>query len=161
MKPVTTSEISMNGLVYTELVAINSNGNIIALKCQDHQNRAVSCSWQGLQFFQCGQDDSLDNQLLQIKEVANAKNIYPQEHNVKVHDKKTLVQSMKQFHACCYWLYEKSMACAMVGLQGLHSDEAFRHPNISGSVGLKSFCPWCLKLGRNTETITIHLREVH
>ena len=28
-------------------------------------------------------------------------------------------------------------------------------------MGLKSFCLWCLKLGRNMETITIHLHEVH
>ena len=28
-------------------------------------------------------------------------------------------------------------------------------------VGLKLFCPWCLKLGGNTEMITIHLCEVH
>ena len=37
----------------------------------------------------------------------------------------------------------------------------FRHPNISVSVGLKSFCPWCLKLDGNTKIITIHLCEVH
>ena len=28
-------------------------------------------------------------------------------------------------------------------------------------MGLKSFCPWCLKLGGNTKTIAIHLWEVH
>ena len=28
-------------------------------------------------------------------------------------------------------------------------------------MGLKSFCPWCFKLGGNTETIAIQLREVH
>ena len=49
----------------------------------------------------------------------------------------------------------------MVSLQGLHSDKAFRLPSISASVGLNSSCPWCLKLGINTETIAIHLREVH
>ena len=35
----------------------------------------------------------------------------------------------------------------MVGLQGLHKSDAFRCPNVSASVGLKSFCPWCWKLG--------------
>ena len=28
-------------------------------------------------------------------------------------------------------------------------------------MGLKSFCPWCLKLGSNTETIAVHLTEIH
>ena len=27
-------------------------------------------------------------------------------------------------------------------------------------VWVKSFCPWCFKLGGNTETIATHLREV-
>ena len=49
----------------------------------------------------------------------------------------------------------------MVGFQGLHLDDAFRCSNISYSVGLKSFCPWCFKLGGNTEMIATHLQEVH
>ena len=102
------------------------------------------------------------NQLLQIKEATSAKNIYPQEHEAEVHGrKKTWVQSLKQFHTCYYQLYEKSTIHAMISLQGPHSDEAFRYPNISTSMGLKLFCPWCLKLGRNTERISIYLREVH
>ena len=84
------------------------------------------------------------------------KNIYPQEHEAKVQGrKKTLVQSLKQFHTHFYQLYEKGMTCAMVGLQGLHSGDALRCLNISvGSLGSKSFCPWCpqcYKLDRNTE----------
>ena len=75
--------------------------------------------------------------------------------------KKTLVQSLKQYHAHFYLLYEKGMTSGVVSLQGWHSGNAFRHPNVSASVGLKSFCPWYLKLGGNTETITIHLWEVH
>ena len=75
--------------------------------------------------------------------------------------KKTLVQSLKQFHAHFYQLYEKGMTHARVRLQGLHSVDSFRCPNVSASMGLKSFCPWCLKLGGNTETIPIHLWEVH
>ena len=40
----------------------------------------------------------------------------------------------------------------MVSLQGLHTSNAFRCSNVSVSAwGLKSFCPWCLKLGGNTE----------
>ena len=35
----------------------------------------------------------------------------------------------------------------MVGLQGLHKNDALRCSNVSTSVQLKSFCPWCLKLG--------------
>ena len=49
----------------------------------------------------------------------------------------------------------------MVGLQGLHLSDAFRCSNMSSSVGLKSFCPQCFKLGDNTEMIATHLREVH
>ena len=75
--------------------------------------------------------------------------------------KTTLVQSLKQYHAHFYWLYQKGTTCAMVILQGLHLGNAFRCPNVSVSMGLKSFCPWCLKLGRNTKTIAIHLHEVH
>ena len=49
----------------------------------------------------------------------------------------------------------------MVDLQGLHMSDAFWSSNVSISVGLKSFYPWCFKLGGNMETIATHLREVH
>ena len=55
-------------------------------------------------------------------------------------------------------VYKKGTTCAMVGL---HLGDTFRHSNVSISMGLKSFCPWCLKLGRNTKTIAIHLWVVH
>ena len=55
----------------------------------------------------------------------------------------------------------RGLTKAMVGLQGLHSSDAFQHLNMLTSVGLKSFCPWCLKFGGNTKTIATHLREVH
>ena len=90
------------------------------------------------------------------------RNIFPHEHEAEVHwKKKTMVQSLKQFHAHYYWLYEKDMTHVIVSLQGLYSGDTFRCPNISAIVGLKSFCPWCLKLGGSTVTITIHLCEVH
>ena len=102
------------------------------------------------------------DQLFWFKEATDMKNIHPREHEVDVYGKeKTLVHLLNQFHAHFYWLYEKGMTCAMVGLQGPHSGEALRHPNISSGVGLQSFCPWCFKLGGNMETITIHLWEVH
>ena len=41
------------------------------------------------------------------------------------------------------------------------NEQCFRWCNVSASRGLKSFFPWCLKLGGNTKTITVHLREVH
>ena len=68
---------------------------------------------------------------------------------------------LKQYHACYYWLYEKGTTRAMVGLQGLHLSDVFRHSNISSSVGLKSFCPWCFKPRGNTEMVATHLTEVH
>ena len=49
----------------------------------------------------------------------------------------------------------------MVGLQGLQTNAMFQCTNVSSSVGLKSFCLWCYKLGGNTETIATHLRELH
>ena len=86
-------------------------------------------------------------QLLWIKETTHSK-IYTWESGAKVHgQKKTFVQSLKQFHAHFYQLYEKGMTWAMFGFQSLHTSDAFRCFNVSASMGLKSFAPWCLKLG--------------
>ena len=74
---------------------------------------------------------------------------------------KAVILSLKQYHTYHYELYKKGMTRAMVGLQGLHLGDAFRCSNIYSSVGLKSFCPWCFKLGGSSETIATHLREVH
>ena len=101
------------------------------------------------------------DQLLCIKETTHLK-IHPHESEGGAQGrKKTLMQSLKQFHAAFCQLYKKGTTCATVGLQGLHLDNAFRYPNVSASMGLKSFFPWCLKLGGNTETIAVHLWEVH
>ena len=101
------------------------------------------------------------DQLLWIAEVMNLK-IYTQESEVKAHSQaKTWVFSLKHYHAHYYWLYEKGTTRGMVGLQGLHSSDAFRPFNVSSSVGLKLYCPWCFKLGGNTGTIATHLSEVH
>ena len=87
------------------------------------------------------------NQLLQIKEATHSKK-HTWESDAEVHDwKKTLMLSLKQFHICFYQLYEKGMTWNMVGLQGLHMGDAFRCPSVPVSMGLKSFCPWCLNLG--------------
>ena len=64
---------------------------------------------------------------------------------------KVFVLSLKQFHAHLYRLYEKGTTRAIVSLQGQHSSDAFKHPNILASVGLKLFCPWCFKFGGNTK----------
>ena len=85
-------------------------------------------------------------QLLHIKEATNLKD-YTWESEAKAHGQmRTLVLSLEQYHAHYYQIYEKGMTKAMVGLQGLHCDDAFRHPNISSNMKLKSFCPWCFKL---------------
>ena len=87
------------------------------------------------------------DQLLHIAEATNSK-IYAQESEAKAHGQmKTLVLSLKQYHTCYYWLYEKRMTTAMVGLQGLHLGDAFRCFNVSSSVGLKSFFACCFKVG--------------
>ena len=101
------------------------------------------------------------DQLLCIAETTNSK-IYIRELEAETHGQaKTLVLSVKQYHAHDYHFYEKGMTRAMVGLQGLNSSNAFRCSNVSSSVGLKLFCSWCFKLWGNTEMIATHLREVH
>ena len=72
-----------------------------------------------------------------------------------------LVLSLKQFHVHFYRLCEKGTTKAMMGLQGLYSSDAFQHPNVSASMGIKPFCLWCFKFGGNTEVIAYNLREVH
>ena len=74
---------------------------------------------------------------------------------------RTVVLSLKQYHTQYYCFYEKGKMKAMIGLQRLHTSDAFQYSNMSSSVGLKLFCPWCFKLGGNMETIATHLREVH
>ena len=102
------------------------------------------------------------DQLLQVKVATNVGNIYPHEHEANINcQRKTLVQSLKQFHADYYWLYKKGMTCTMVGLLGLHLDNTLKCPSISAGMGPKLFWPWCLKLGGNTEMIATHLHGVH
>ena len=60
-----------------------------------------------------------------------------------------------------YWLYEKGMTWPMVGLQRIHTSDAFGCSNISANMGLKSFCPWCLKLVGTLKQLSSILREVH
>ena len=101
------------------------------------------------------------DQLLCIAKATGSK-IYTRESEVGTHGQaKALVLSLKQFHAHFYRLYEKRTTRAMVGLQGLHSSDAFWHPNVLASMNLHSFCPWCFKFRGNTETITTDLTEVH
>ena len=101
------------------------------------------------------------NQLLWIKVATNARNIYTREHKTNIDGmKKALVQSLKQFHAHYYWLYEKTwptpwwvcraftgamISSALVSLLACHSNCSA--PGVSN---------WM-----ETETITIHLCEVH
>ena len=87
------------------------------------------------------------DQLLHIAEATNLK-VYTWESEAEAHGwKKALVLSLKQYHTNYYQLYKKGISRAMVGLQGLHLGDTFRHSNVSSSVGLKSFCHWCFKLG--------------
>ena len=70
-------------------------------------------------------------------------------------------QLLKQYHARFYCFYKKGSTRDMIGLHGLHSNVRFWCSNMAASIGLKSFCSWCFKLGGNMETIATHLREVH
>ena len=101
------------------------------------------------------------DQLLCIAEATNSK-VYTHEPEAETHGQAiALVLLLKQYHTHYYWLYKKGTTRTMVGLQGLHSGNAFRCSNVSSSVGLKLFCPLCFNLGENTEMITTHLWEVH
>ena len=75
------------------------------------------------------------DQSLHIAEATNSK-VYTCESEVEAHGQaKALALSLKQYHAHYYWLYEEGTTRAMVGLQGLHLGYAFRHSNVSSSVG--------------------------
>ena len=101
------------------------------------------------------------DQLLCIDK-ATGSQIHNKKSEAEAHSQaRALVLSLKQYHAHFYRFYEKGTSRAMVGLQGLHKSDAFWHSNVSVRVGLKSFCPWYFKLGGNTETIAVQLREVH
>ena len=102
------------------------------------------------------------DQLVCIAEATGSK-IYTRESEAGTSGsaKALVVLSLKQFHVHFYRLYEKGTTRAMVSLQGLHSSNAFWHPNVLASMGHKSFCTWCFKFGGNTKTIATHLREVH
>ena len=67
--------------------------------------------------------------------------------------KRVLVWSLKQFCTHFYWLCQKGITHTMMCLQGLHLCNTLKCLSISGGIGLKSFCPWCLKLGGNMEMI--------
>ena len=93
---------------------------------------------------------------------ATGSRIYTRELEVKSHGRtRILVLLLKQYHVHYYQFYEKGTTRAMVSLQVLHTSNTFQCFNMPASVGLKSFCPWCFRLGGNTETIATHLREVH
>ena len=57
-------------------------------------------------------------------------------------------------------LHEKGPTKAMVGLQGLHSSDAFWwSEHVSASVGLKSFCPLVPQIqGKTLKTLVTHLQ---
>ena len=100
-------------------------------------------------------------QLLHIAEATGSR-IHTRESEAETDSQvRALVLSLKQYHTHYYRFYAKGTMRAMVGLQGLHTSNAFRHFNVFSSVRLKCFCPWCFKLGGNTETIATHLQEVH
>ena len=101
------------------------------------------------------------DQLLCIAMATNSQ-IYTRDLEAKAHGRvKTPVLLLKQYYTHYYQFYEKGTTRAMVGLQGLHSSDAFRCSNVSSSMGLKSFCAWCFKFGGNTEMTATHLREVY
>ena len=66
------------------------------------------------------------DQLLWIKETTHLK-IQIRKSEAQVHgQKKTLIQSLEQFHAHIYGVYEKVMTHAMVSLEGVHKSKTFR-----------------------------------
>ena len=65
------------------------------------------------------------DQLLHIAKATGSK-IYTRESDTETNVKaKTLVLLLKQYHAQYYQLYEKGATRPVVGLQGLHTSDAF------------------------------------
>ena len=119
------------------------------------------CSSRWLYFLQMRWMATRTDQLVHIAKLLAPK-FTPRESEVGAQDLvKAFILSLKQFHAHYYRLYEKGTTRAMMGLQGLHSSDAFWCLNMSARVCLKSFYPWCPKFGCNTATIVAHLRKVH
>ena len=71
------------------------------------------------------------DQLFCITEATGSK-MYTRESEAETHGKaKALVLSLKQCHSHYYRFYKKGTTRAMVGLQGLHTSDAFQHLNVS------------------------------
>ena len=137
--------------------------------CQDvwgHDKKIVRTEWkctlaEDHTSFEMRRTTTRTDQLLCIAEATGSK-IYTRESEAETCGApNALVLSLKQFHAHYFRLYKKGTTRTMVGLQGLHTSNAFWHPNVLASMGLKLFFLWCFKFGGNTKTITTHLKEVH
>ena len=69
--------------------------------------------------------------------LTNCSKFYTRESEAETHGRaKTLVLSLKQYHAHYYWFYEKWTTRAMAGLQGLHMSDTFQCCNVSARVGI-------------------------
>ena len=67
----------------------------------------------------------ITDQLLYIAEATSPK-IHTRESEVETDGRvRTLVLSLKQYHAHYYWCYEKDTMRVIVGLQGLHTSDSF------------------------------------
>ena len=81
------------------------------------------------------------DQLLCIAEATGSKT-HARESEAETHSRaNTLVLLLKHYHTHYYRFYEKGTMRAMVGLQELHTNDAFQCSNVSSSVGLKLFPP--------------------
>ena len=123
----------------------------------EHSNAVGSHSCGILQLLWNAQDDGQDWPTAPHRSSHQLPNLHQRLRGQSLWWAKTLVLLLKQYLTHYYHFYEKGMTRAMVGLQGLHLSNTFRCFNISSSVGLKSFCFWCFKLGGNTEMIATQL----
>ena len=117
-----------------------------------HSHESVRTEWkhalvEDCNFFEMWKMTGRTHQLLCIAKATGSK-IYTRDSEAKTHGRmKTLVLLLKQYHTHYYQFCEKGTTHVMVDLQGLHMNNAFWSSNVSASVGLKSFFPWCFKLG--------------
>ena len=120
-----------------------------------HQVRVKTCSSWGLRLFWDMEDDSQDWP------------VAPHCGGLWLQSPPVGVRSWDRWQGKKVSAVAKTISCPILpslweGLNQTHDRVTWTSLKwCISTMGLKSFCLWCFKLGGNTETIATHLREVH